>query len=285
MQSKPAIPMPIKILRRILRIVGSVSPEIAGYIVFKLFKTPVKRMKKTLPLNPVQHTFTHNKRVLTGYEWQGSGQRILLVHGWESSPARFNKIIERLVGQGYHVFAMDAPAHGYSEGWQTDPLDYGDALHAFIETIGQVDTVLAHSFGGVSLMNMLDRYPDVQPERVVLIGSIDSPQQAVDFFTNVFQLLPAVSQEMGRRMAEFAGGSLDDVSATQIAKSRTEDVLIIHDIEDNIVPVIAGRSIAGAWHNAEYIETDGLGHRRILNDDDVIAHILAFLKERQFALA
>ncbi|MEO1287984.1 MAG: alpha/beta fold hydrolase, partial [Chloroflexota bacterium] len=265
----------------VMRIIGTLSPQLGGYVIFKLFSTPLKRNRTEPSLNPSKFTVNYGQRTLVGYEWHGSGQRILLVHGWESSAARFKKLLKLLIEQDYHVFAMDAPAHGFSTGLQTNPLDYADALHTFIRTIGDVDIILAHSLGGAATMNLLARYSNVKPNRVILIGSIDHPQQAVDFFTDVFQLFPDVSKEMTRQMEKFTGGSMDRVSGAKIAQSRQEQALIIHDREDKIVPVEAGRAIADNWHDAIYIETNGLGHRRILNDNTVLAQILDFIRQRE----
>lgn len=42
----------------------------------------------------------------------GEGPAVLLLHGWAGRPTQFAHLIEQLVGAGYSVYALDAPAHG-----------------------------------------------------------------------------------------------------------------------------------------------------------------------------
>ena len=41
-------------------------------------------------------------------------------------------------------------------------------------------------------------------------------------------------------------------------------VLMFHDATDNVTPVEDSRAIARVWKHAQYIETEGLGHRGAL---------------------
>jgi pimeloyl-ACP methyl ester carboxylesterase len=52
--------------------------------------------------------------------------------------------------------------------------------------------------------------------------------------------------------------------------------LIIHDRDDADVPLKDGQAIAQAA-NAELVITEGLGHRRILRDKDVIRRTIDFI--------
>jgi len=56
--------------------------------------------------------------------------------------------------------------------------------------------------------------------------------------------------------------------------------LIVHDRGDREIPWRDGAALATAWPGAELKLTDGLGHRRILSDPDVIAAALAFVQTR-----
>ena len=38
------------------------------------------------------------------------------------------------------------------------------------------------------------------------------------------------------------------------------------------------RRVTAAWPNAQLVETEGLGHRRVLRDADVIARAVAFVR-------
>ncbi len=53
--------------------------------------------------------------------------------------------------------------------------------------------------------------------------------------------------------------------------------LVIHDRHDREVRWEDGAAIAGAWPQAQLLTTEGLGHRRILQDASVIARIAGFI--------
>jgi pimeloyl-ACP methyl ester carboxylesterase len=57
-------------------------------------------------------------------------------------------------------------------------------------------------------------------------------------------------------------------------------LLVVHDRGDAEVAWQHGLAIARAWRGAEFLMTDGLGHRRILKDPDVVAAAVAFVVAR-----
>jgi pimeloyl-ACP methyl ester carboxylesterase len=54
--------------------------------------------------------------------------------------------------------------------------------------------------------------------------------------------------------------------------------LIVHDRHDREVRWEDGAAIAGAWPQSQLVTTEGLGHRRILQDASVIARIASFIR-------
>jgi len=62
-------------------------------------------------------------------------------------------------------------------------------------------------------------------------------------------------------------------------KNLTCKGLVIHDEDDIDISWRSGEEIATAWPGATFIKTKGLGHRRIIHDNDVINHIIKFITE------
>ena len=272
-------PTAIKVIRSITKAINAVSPNLAGYLAYQLFCTPMNRAKTELELNPRQIRVPHKGGYLVGYEWAGTGKTIMLVHGWEASAGRFKKLIKLLVEQNYHVIAMDAPAHGASSGRQTNPLDYSDGLYAFAKSIGDVDTIIAHSFGSPTTMVLLDKHADFKVNNVVLIGA---PNRIVDvfrMFAGLIQLPEKGFERMKYHLERSVGEKADDFNTATVAATRSERALIVHDVDDNIVTVDNGRAIAKAWANAHYYETENLGHRRILNHSETLNYIIGWIEK------
>ncbi|HEX2189960.1 MAG TPA: alpha/beta fold hydrolase, partial [Longimicrobiaceae bacterium] len=139
-------------LRLAMAALGRVSPGAAARVAERLFATPRRRRPRPDPTaerllaraRPLE--VAHGGGALRGHAW-GSGPTVLLVHGWEATWASLAELVEPLVGRGFRVAAFDGPAHGASDGAQTDVLDYGRAVAEMVAAVGPVEAVVAHSFG------------------------------------------------------------------------------------------------------------------------------------------
>jgi pimeloyl-ACP methyl ester carboxylesterase len=54
-------------------------------------------------------------------------------------------------------------------------------------------------------------------------------------------------------------------------------LLVVHDAGDREIPVRGGEALAKAWPGAEFEETSGLGHYRILQDSAVVRMAVDFV--------
>ena len=70
---------------------------------------------------------------------------------------------------------------------------------------------------------------------------------------------------------------LDEVRTDRAALKQSAPLLVVHDVADEVVPFERGRAMADAWPGARLIRTDGLGHKRILRDAEVIAQVARFV--------
>ena len=61
--------------------------------------------------------------------------------------------------------------------------------------------------------------------------------------------------------------------------TRDDALLVFHDHDDREVPFAHGDRLAATWPDAELRTTEGLGHRRILRDPDVLAEAVAFVRQ------
>ena len=73
------------------------------------------------------------------------------------------------------------------------------------------------------------------------------------------------------------GQTMNSYSAYLSAKEIKIPVLVIHDNDDDEVPVKCGIHIHKHLHNGELMITKGLGHRKILGDAAVIEKTLDFV--------
>jgi pimeloyl-ACP methyl ester carboxylesterase len=70
----------------------------------------------------------------------------------------------------------------------------------------------------------------------------------------------------------------DELHIPTLARTMSTPVLIVHDRRDGDVPYQHGVEIANAWPRAELMSTEGLGHRAILRDREVVQRTVDFLR-------
>lgn len=107
-------------------------------------------------------------------EW-GSGQPVVLSHGWPLSADAWDDQMMFLANHGYRAIAHDRRGHGRSTqtGNGNDLDTYADDLNALIETLGLRDVVLVgHSTGGGEVTRYIGRHGSSSVDKVVLISAI-----------------------------------------------------------------------------------------------------------------
>lgn len=91
---------------------------------------------------------------------------IVLVHGLWNRGWMMAAMAKRLRARGHQVSVFSYPT-------RADNLDgHADGLHGFVrEKEAEELHLVGHSMGGLVILNMLSRYADVPPGRVVLMGT------------------------------------------------------------------------------------------------------------------
>jgi len=91
---------------------------------------------------------------------------IVLVHGLWNRGWMMARMAKRLRTRGHHVRVFSYPT-------RADNLDgHADHLHNFVrEQETAKSHLVGHSMGGLVILNMLSRYDDLPPGRVVLMGT------------------------------------------------------------------------------------------------------------------
>ncbi len=211
---------------------------------------------------------------LAAREW-GAGPTVLLLHGWSGYAAQLKGFVDPLVTAGYRVVAFDAPAHGESDGKTTNLVDYAAAILAVAGAVGPVHGLVAHSFAAPAAAMAADAGLEVP--RMVLIA----PPRRIDRYARGLRQsigLPApIDRRVRARSERRLGRSWDDLDLGHLIARSPARVLVIHDGDDRHVPWRDGQAIAAAAPHGRLKTTAGLGHRRILDDPQVIADAVAFL--------
>ena len=265
-------------LRPALRGLAFVSTPLASRVALRLFRTPPRHveseLEKTVVADARRDTLSVSGTAVPLWIW-GSGPPVLLVHGWGSRGARLGSFVAPLVAAGHTVIAFDAPGHGATAERLSSLPQFIFSIEEAYRRYGRFAAIVAHSMGGASTTLAMAR--GVRADRVVFIAPAADPAGYVRYFAALLGLPDAVRQGMEDRIVRRFGMRWSEYDVAKAARSLSVPLLIFHDADDGEVPVSSGEAIAAAWPGSRLVKTEGLGHKRIVHDADVVAGTVAFL--------
>lgn len=147
----------------------------------------------------------------------GEGPAVLLLHGWAGRPTQFAHLIEQLVGAGYSVYALDAPAHGRSPGREANVVLFA---HALLEAAGELPplrAVVGHSLGGAAAL--LAAQMGLRSEALVTVSAPSRILEQLRLFAR-FVGLPALARSHFIRLVERQAGI--SAACLDVARYRLE---------------------------------------------------------------
>jgi predicted alpha/beta hydrolase family esterase len=257
------------------------NAEKAKSSAYKLFSQPRKgrikkeKLPKTLQSATLE-TFQYKDENFQTYIWQGDENIILLIHGWESNSSRWKKLLHHLKPLGKTIIAIDAPAHGLSDGKEFNAPKYAEFINVFTQK-HQPEIIIGHSVGGAAISYYLHKYKNPHIKKVVLLGSPSDFKILSDNFISLLGLNNKIKKLLENYYLEKFNIHIDDFSGHQFAEHFPQKAFIAHDTDDKVVLVHEGRKYASTWKNATYIETSDLGHS--MHNEELYQKVVAFITE------
>ena len=204
-----------------------------------------------------------------------------LVHGWGGWWQQLGAHVEPLVARGLCVVAFDAPSHGDSGpgvhgARSTTFLEMGEALAAVVAEFGRPTLVVAHSAGGLAAVHALGL--GVRPDSLVLVAPPDGVEAMLPVFAAALGVGPRSQHVMVGRAERRVGTPVAELDLLTMAAAQPSlpHLLVVHDRHDLEAPLAGGVRVSNAWHDARLMVTEGLGHRRVLWDPDVVNRVASF---------
>ncbi|WP_264520834.1 alpha/beta fold hydrolase [Flavobacterium sp. N1994] len=264
-----------------LNVLSYVNLEKAKNKAYQLFSQPRKgrltkeHLPKTLQSATLE-TFQYDKDQFQTYIWKGNQEIILLAHGWESNASRWKKLLAYLKPLGKTIIAIDAPAHGLSDGKEFNAPKYAEFLNVLTQKY-QPKTIIGHSIGGAAIAYYLNQYPNPNIEKVILLGAPSDFKIMSDNFIKLLSLNNRIKDSLEAYYLEKFNIHIDDFSGHKFAAHFTQKTFVAHDIHDEVVLIDEGRKYASTLKKATYIETSHLGHS--MHDADLYQKIIQFISE------
>lgn len=262
--------MKVQLKKYLIRLVGArlnllyrVAPHKAAKECFKILATPrggqIKAEQRTFLYTAQKEKISVGGRQIQTYFWPGGAENVLLVHGWESNAGRWKELVQKLQSENYGVIALDAPAHGDSDGKRfSEPL-YGKAIMYLAKKYKPAYAV-GHSLGGSTLL--LQHHQEKIPyiEKMVLLAPASEMKNIADLLQQRLGLNTRLLAEVeGIFKAEF-GYDFYGFSLRKFTKDFELPSLFIHDKDDRTVSYKETMAIMEEWENATLLLTKGLGH-------------------------
>jgi pimeloyl-ACP methyl ester carboxylesterase len=191
-----------------------------------------------------------------------------------------SRFVRPLVAAGYQVVTFDAPAHGVSPGTQTDMMEFASVLRAISTRGGDLEAVVAHSFGAACTLIAIRDYRFV-PKTLVLISCPPNGIWVTEQFGRTLNVSAGVLREMRSLLEARYPGKLSwsSLSMVDMVSQLSTPVLLIHDKKDRMVPYCeAAEVFTRQIPDIPHLATDGFGHKRILMADVVVESVVAFIK-------
>lgn len=260
-----------------LRTLARVAPDRADRALARRFCTPVRRRERPAPdlYDDAGFVVRNGGRLPV---WRaGVGPRVLLVHGWDSRAAFWDRPARALVEAGFGVVTFDMPAHGQADGRRTNVLEMADAVLAVATPHGPFDVVVAHSAGAAAAALALRA--GLTADRAVLIAPPVRPADFIFPLAGALGLPPWRGQGALAAMRREIGRDPNDADTVTAVAGLELPGLVIHDRNDRRTAWEEGRAVASAWPGARLLLTEGLGHNRVAWDGEVIREVVAFLRD------
>jgi pimeloyl-ACP methyl ester carboxylesterase len=254
------------------------NADLSAQCMLNIFTKPRLREHKPRGIfkdHPME-TLKFYQEDISIYRFGKGEKRILMAHGWEGQASDFYQMIPDFIQAGYEVITFDGPAHGKSSGKKTNIFEFIQ----LIDEINQkwpIDFALGHSMGGVSIGLTQYLSHSFNPEKLIIMGSPNKIEIVIEKFLSHFKLNEKVREsfvELIEKNIKLKVSGLNLESALANTNS-----LLVYDEDDLMVPYGRALEIKKSVENIELLTTSGLGHIKILRNQQIIEYILKFIQK------
>ena len=221
------------------------------------------------------------------YEW-GEGKTILLAHGWGSRASHMALLAKQLSEAGFHVVAFDAPGHSsineFKETNYSSMFEFCMTISAVGKKISPVYAIVGYSLGAASSaviaagQKQFNNYK-LEIEKLVLISSPLSIAGLIKSFCRNNNLSAEDVYKLETELQKEFNFSIEDYLTSDAVKMFDKKILLVHDSEDEEIPVEEAKEIASSSSKLKTFYTNGYGHYKILTNRNMIAEVKKFLIE------
>lgn len=208
----------------------------------------------------------------SGFE-VGSGPLALAVHGWGGRPAQLVPVARSLAEAGLRVVVPRLPGH--AGGGATDIKHAAASVREIVDSEGEPELVVAHSFGAMVLRLA---FADSPPHRMVLFAPALRVTDALRVFGSRARLLPWARRGLRRRLEAWDRELWPHLAELEPEQFPGTEMLLIHDPDDADTPFRRSAELAALRPGTRLHVAPGTGHSRVLEDEGTLAMLEAWAR-------
>ena len=204
------------------------------------------------------------------YIEKGSGDTVILLHGWGQTKETFNTIIDNLK-DNYHVIAIDLPGFGETEiGLPMDLYMVSELLHKFVVCMNIKKPIfLGHSYAARILGIYASKY---EVSKLIIVSGAGIKQK----LSMKNRIKIRIYKFFKKRNIILKTGSVDYINSdnvkrvmlvnaintdiTKELKTIKAPTLLIYGSKDKVTPLSLGYKMKELIEYSELIKLDGCGH-------------------------
>ena len=277
----------LKLIQNYFKIISSIAPSYAARKGVKVFSTV--RLKKIKTKEVEFYTLSNEFKVpfeghkdLSCYEMGNpKGKLVFLIHGWDSNIGSLTLFAKELMKtNNFRIIGVGLPAHGYHEEKTSNMVESGEAFKSILEYINPKEAidVISHSFGsGVTTMGLSNS--GYKADNIVFLTTPNKIKNIFDEFRDFVK----VGDKAYEKMLQFAQEKIlkekieDYTIANKLKNVNYNNLLIIHDEYDKILPFKNSEEIVSKRQNIELYKMQKIGHYRMLWNPKVVEIAIKFL--------
>lgn len=241
-----------------------------------------------------------------GFERTGRGAPLVLIHGYPLDRTIWRDVATRLEAD-FDMLIPDLRGFGESELLEADQsiIAYASDVAGLMDRFRIKQAAIAgHSMGGYVALAFAREYP----ERVSALGLVssqlaaDTPERKEGRYATARQVLAdgvgkvadsmspmlsgdlriqafvhdLISRQRPQALASALKAMADRLDSSELFRSFTFPVVIVHGEADALIPVARAREMRAALPPAHYVELAGLGHMPMMEDAASVAEALRF---------
>jgi len=269
-------------LKKIIHTLSGLFPNLFINIAFdKLANPQLKKLREReikILKTAIEKDLDFRGFNIKTYEWEGPKDKVLLIHGWEGQAGNFADLILKLKKEGFHIYAFDAPSHGFSSKGETSLFEFMELVAELIKKY-RVKKLISHSFGGVATTYALFKNQEIQIDKYALLTTPDKFSERIEDVGIQYGINKKAISKLINKLEEDYQIEVGELNVSNfVQKIKVKESIIFHDKNDKVIPVKRSMNVHKNWPQSIFKTIEGTGHFRILRDEDTLNQVVNFIK-------